>query len=517
MTRLNRRDAVALVRSGRVERLRELADLGDRQARRQLAAWLARTGRIDELRTRVDTGDRYARRQYADWLVRRKRFDEAIDEMLPLADPEDVGACQRLARLLAGRGRVEEALSVLDRLPLRHVNPRYSGEVAGWLGSQHRVDLLLPMAAAGNDSARNELAWSVRRLWWSARVADAVELLAGFDVDDEYLVDSLVRTAREEWRFSRLALRDRAIDLLGTVDDPVCRRVRAGLLLAQGRRDEAIAELRSQADKGDEVAARELADEMAREQPAWELRTLDRFTAGYTDAVAFGPDGSTLAVCDAGAIVLWHARTGARLGEITTAFAEDVAFRGDGAIITDRAVWAPHTGERLRELDLGQPSAVAVSPDDRLLATTSRYTSGGEWGPGVSLWDLTTGERVRELDTGDTIFFTGLAFGPGGQLLAVASRSWVWLFDTSTGEPVRRVGDSGAVAVAFHPGGTLLATSGVRLWDPATGTLVRTLDTAADALAFSPDGRFLATAGARDGVVRMWDVTSLRQKASRPD
>lgn len=68
-------------------------------------------------------------------------------------------------------------------------------------------------------------------------------------------------------------------------------------------------------------------------------------------------------------------------------------------------------------------------------------------------------------------------------------------------------------AVAFSPDGMMLAIgdqSGLlKLWDPATGQLVKSLDAHLDfitAVAFSPDGRFLATASF-DRQVKIWAVT----------
>ena len=70
------------------------------------------------------------------------------------------------------------------------------------------------------------------------------------------------------------------------------------------------------------------------------------------------------------------------------------------------------------------------------------------------------------------------------------------------------------IAAAFSPDGKILATGGrdlaVKLWDPAEGRLLATLEGSKSwvfAVAWSPDGRRLASVSARpDPVVRIWDV-----------
>ncbi|MFD7778849.1 WD40 repeat domain-containing protein [Streptomyces sp. NPDC059753] len=70
--------------------------------------------------------------------------------------------------------------------------------------------------------------------------------------------------------------------------------------------------------------------------------------------------------------------------------------------------------------------------------------------------------------------------------------------------------DAAVYDVAFSPDGSLLATAGqdgsLRLWDPATGLMVREPLDHSDsvmAVAFSPDGSLLAT-GSADGAVRLY-------------
>lgn len=555
---------------GRLEELRQLADTGDPQGCRQLAVTLVRADRISEVEARVAGGDRYARRALADWLVRHGRVDEAIDQMQPLAETGNAGACRRLSRLLAGQGRVEEAIAQLQRLPV----PDRTANVSGWLASQGRIDLLRQLAVTGNRAATMELEYTVIRFWRDARLATAVDLLTDIDPGHAYydnLEKTLVNIA-SDWRAGRIHLRDEAIDLLGTIAHPVGRRTRAGLLLAQGRYEEAVADLQSLTAGGDHAASEMLDMVLRREQPARELRALDHCAADLR-AVTFSPDGTMLATCDGhrtivvwnletgdhvhtlrtpgptsaiafsndstvlagngwGGIRIWNAATGEHLRDIGTIShpVEGLAFLADGTLAAGGTLWDTTTGDRLLVLGDGAPDpgeavvghnervvTLAVGSDNQMLATSTMTVDNywmREWNPTVQLWNPVTGQHVRDLHIERESPVRSFAVSPHGRLLAAVCNTEVWLSDLE-GEQVRRL-DRGADAVAFHPDGHLLATArrhvwsdaGVRLWNPITGSSVGELDTPADAVAFSPDGIFLATADKSSGLVRLWNITS---------
>ncbi len=106
------------------------------------------------------------------------------------------------------------------------------------------------------------------------------------------------------------------------------------------------------------------------------------------------------------------------------------------------------------------------------------------------------------------------AISPDGNLIAVASRIGVWLYNAHTDDFLKLIAVEGTgllSAVTFSPDGTRLATGDwdgiTTVWDVATGTEFVTF-TKMDyisSVAFSPDALFLA-AGTRNGKATLWDI-----------
>jgi len=145
----------------------------------------------------------------------------------------------------------------------------------------------------------------------------------------------------------------------------------------------------------------------------------------------------------------------------------------------------------------------------------NRILTGGSDG-GVKVWDVATGRGL--IAFGPPAAKAGVALSPirtaifldDGRMATAADKlAWTWTYQGSwteektLGPHVFRV-----LAIDFSPDGKLIATGGgepsrsgeVKVWDVATGNLIRSLDTLHSdtvfALRFSPDGTKLATVAA---------------------
>jgi WD40 repeat protein len=151
-----------------------------------------------------------------------------------------------------------------------------------------------------------------------------------------------------------------------------------------------------------------------------------------------------------------------------------------------------------------RPIHFAVSPDGGTVALCENGTS-------VEIRRELRGKRVLFVETKDRQ--PGMAFSPDGKLLATGGYgTQTKLWEVATGRLVRSLetAPEGGLTVVFSPDGKLLAIGNrngqTRLYEVATGKLLHILPRdMSQELKFSPDGRVLAVAYV-DGSIGLWKV-----------
>jgi len=163
--------------------------------------------------------------------------------------------------------------------------------------------------------------------------------------------------------------------------------------------------------------------------------------------------------------------------------------------------------------------SIAFSPDGQYLASIDQESA--------YLWDARTGELLNEfkqMDPNPRSAFQTVSFSPDSKLLAVSQNNHtILLWNVMSGKKLNEIGGYGLYApsledwregnFSFSPDGKVLATGYkelIRLYDVGSGQVLSEFEGHSgfvDGVTFSSNGLYLAS-GARDGTIRLWDVTN---------
>jgi WD40 repeat protein len=231
-------------------------------------------------------------------------------------------------------------------------------------------------------------------------------------------------------------------------------------------------------------------------------------------AVATGPEGSIMAGTNDGAVVAFRdgRETSHQVeGNVTAlAIGREAIAAGTGKGLV--SVWRGGGGKRSKVLRVrGSVTALAFSPDQRLLLVTSRDRR-------ARLVDVRTGRVLHVLTQRG--YVDAAAFSPDGRVVVTGSEDRTGrMWDARTGRVLHSIAPAagGLTAIAFSADGALVAIASAdgvsRVYDGRSGAFRFYLSGDTNAITdigFNPSGTALVTASA-DRTTRIWAANVGRQ------
>ena len=250
----------------------------------------------------------------------------------------------------------------------------------------------------------------------------------------------------------------------------------------------------------------------------WELATtkrVEKFPGNppITWSVGYSPDGRTLALGGQGQGLVFRDLASGSTRSIAAPQPEaDVVFLNGGREVVIAAY--DESGVRVLDIDSGREvrsfdgfKAIAVSPDERLLAT-SRQSAQTK----LFVYELSSGKLLFEREANEDAMWVA-AFSPDGRWLATGGKlGSVLVWDTKTFTDPRRFEGHGnwINRMSFSPDSALLATGSddrtARIWSVETGRtrLVIRAPQPVVPVRFTTDGKTLAVG--EGPMVHLYDV-----------
>jgi uncharacterized protein (TIGR03067 family) len=230
-----------------------------------------------------------------------------------------------------------------------------------------------------------------------------------------------------------------------------------------------------------------------------------RAGTGPVNAVAFAPDGQTLAAGNSD-LKVRIVRVGTRevLERFESGNSQSVlclAYSPDGKTLAVGGADQPQLVPRVEDPDGN------ISKDEKADISTVRLFEVGSW-------------KARAVLAGHHGAVTSLAFSPDGKLLATAGADHtIKLWNVADGKEVATLkGHTARVnAVAFSPDGTLLVSAGhdktVKLWDVVRRKLFLSSpqESVVHSMALSPNGKTLAVGFGL--TIKLWNISSVYAQA----
>ncbi len=212
-----------------------------------------------------------------------------------------------------------------------------------------------------------------------------------------------------------------------------------------------------------------------------------------------------------------------------TAFSRDGKWVASGARDGTFRVWDAQTGKVKQTIEArSQHYSIGFGPKEDTIISTIEQPIRGH-----AIWDIATGEEIFSPRT--RIDGWAWAMSPDGRRLATGDNNAnVRVWDTATGNELRKwkahasqefgaFMDHNNESMDYSADGRYLVTGAfdglVKLWDPETGKLVRTMTGHSwnvVGVHFTPDQRRLISQ-ARDGTVRIWDPATGKELLSLSD